>query len=495
MVDGVRKTFGGIHAVADVSFAVRPGEVVAIAGENGAGKSTLNKLITGQLTPDAGEVLIDGSHHPRSPAHARRLGVTAVYQEFSLFPHLTVTENVFLFGRRRTGRKLHTKAAAARACAELLERVPGSFGPGTLVSDLSPAEQQLVEVVKALAQDPAVLILDEPTASLNLAERERIHAIVRSLSSQGMSVLYITHHLDEIFELTDRTVVLRDGRLIADVATAELDRRRLEELMVGRTVQAVERPPQPSGEVKLEVRDVVSVRRGAAHPISLDIRAGEIFGLAGLVGSGRTELAHAIVGDGTNSGFVAVDGREIKRRSPSAAKKRGLAFLTEDRRNEGLFLDRSISDNLTVTSLGAVARSPLRILSRRAERRLVEAAIDQLGVRGSADSSKVARSLSGGNQQKLVIGKWLATEPEVFILDEPTRGIDVGAKAEVHQLVLDLAARGKGVLLISSDLPEVLGLSHRVGVMHKGRLAAVLSAEEAEPARVIRYATGGGEGR
>lgn len=488
VLTGCSKAFGGVQAVKDLSFAVKAGEVVALVGENGAGKSTTKNLITGQIRPDSGSIEVAGSQ-PHDPVHTRDLGVLAVHQEFSLFPTLSVADNVFLFGKRRTGPALRTRAKAEAECNRLLEKVGADFHPADLVSQLSPAQQQLVEVVKALAQDPVFLILDEPTASLNLAEREHIHEIVRDLQARGVAILYITHHLEEVFELTSRTIVMRDGQLVADCPTNELNRRDLEELMVGREVGEVQRPAPPtSDEVKLRAIDIMGP--GLAEPISFELRAGEVLGFAGLVGSGRTELAQAIFGMVPATGVIEIAGERLERRTPALMKRNGLAFVTEDRRHEGLFLDRSIRENLSVATLGQLSRTFLRLVSRRREAMQGTGLINDLRVRGAA-LERPSRSLSGGNQQKLVIGKWLPADPEVIILDEPTRGIDVGAKAEVHALICRLTESGKAVLVISSDMPEVLGLSHRVGVMHKGRLVKVLDADEADPRTVIGLATGG----
>ena len=491
----VSKSFGGIRALSGVSFAVQPAEVVALAGENGAGKSTIKNLVTGLLAPSAGTVtLVDGSS-PRSPLHSRSLGVIAVHQEFSLFPDLTVTENVFLFNRRGRGPRFASGGEARAACEELLTEIGAHFGPDDQVADLSPAEQQLVEVSKAVAQDPRLLILDEPTASLNISEQEQVHAVVRRLVQRGVGIVYISHHLEEILQLSDRTVVLRDGALVADVPTSELTRPELERLMVGRFVEEISAPNPPHSEVEMDQPPVLEVRGitdGEGYsPVDFSIQAGAVFGLAGLIGSGRTEIADSIFGLRDGGGRVVVDGRAVENRDPRNCKARGISFVTEDRRNEGLFLDRSIAENVSVTLLQKVSLGPLRSLTNTSMIAFGRDVVDGLGVRGAHNLRKPARSLSGGNQQKLVVGKWLATKPRVFILDEPTRGIDVGAKAEVHDLVRELAEAGNAVLLISSDLPEVLGISHRIGVMHQGRLTAVLDRDQADPTRVIRLATGG----
>lgn len=485
-VSHVSKSFGGVQAVSDVSMSVGKGEVVALVGENGAGKSTLKNMVVGQVRPDRGTIEIGGAH-VRDGVSARRLGIVAVHQELSLFPALTVWENVFLFGLGKDRRRGSGKAQARDRTRELLRQVGARFGVDDYAADLSPAEQQLVEVVKAIAQRPRVLVLDEPTSSLNLDEQERIHQTVRTLSGQGVGIIYVTHHLDEVFELTSSTVIMRDGSQVWSGPTSALDRRTIEHHMIGREVAAIARPPRPTTtDVALELRDLTAPK--LAEPVSLTIGAGEVLGLAGLMGSGRTELAKSLYGIGEHGGQVLLGGRPLARRSPRACREVGIAFITEDRRDEGLYLDRPIRDNVSVASLGRL--TSFGFLRPARERALVTGAMSGLRVKAAGQLAP-ARSLSGGNQQKLVLGKWLAVDARVLIFDEPTRGIDVGAKAEVHSLIAELAAAGKAILLISSDLPEVLGLSHRIGVMWDGHLRCVLDAAAATPSRVIRLMTGG----
>ena len=373
----------------------------------------------------------------------------------------------------------------------LLERLGADFEPDTPVAALSLAQRQLVEIAKALAADPRAIVFDEPTASLNLAERELIMQIVEQLRTDGVAVIYITHYLEEIARLSQRVVVMRDGRVVADRPTAELDRPTLESLMVGRELaQGYPELPEPGAGVALAVRELGD--GGRVSGVSFTIAEGEIFGLAGLMGSGRTEVARAVFGLSGKTGQVEVAGRELRRGDVRACIEAGIAFITEDRRNEGLFLERPIRESLSIVGLRTVTRS--RLLGRLdhgAERSLAGELAEK--VRLIARSGLEARggSLSGGNQQKIVLAKWLATRPRLIILDEPTRGIDVGAKAEIHRLLVELARSGTSILLISSEMEEVLGLSHRVGVMHDGRLAGVLGRSEATQEAVIRLATGG----
>ena len=490
-VDNVSKSFGGIAAVSGVSFTVSGGEVVALAGENGAGKSTIKNIIGGALRPDTGRVSFGGTSAVAGVAGAKHSGVATVHQETSLFPDLTAAENILIGRLRPPGRPTVRPGHLRRVAAPLLRRVGAGFGPEAIVRDLSAGQRQLVEIAKALATDPRAIVFDEPTASLNLAERELIMRIVEQLRADGVAVLYISHYLEEIARLSQRVVVLRDGHVVADRPTGELDRSTLESLMVGRELAHGYPPlPQPTSKVALSVRDLGDGARVAG--ISFDIAEGEIFGLAGLMGSGRTEVARAVFGLAGDIGRIEVDGQRLRRGDVRAAIRAGMAFVTEDRRHEGLFLDRPIRESLSVVGLDAVRRSRRTgWLDHGRERRMTEelAARVQLVARGGLGIN--GGSLSGGNQQKVVLGKWLVGSPRLIILDEPTRGIDVGAKAEIYRLLVDLARTGTSILLISSEMEEVLGLSHRVGVMHDGRLAGVLDRSQATQEAVIRLATGG----
>jgi len=490
-VGDVSKSFGGITAVDGVSFTVSSGEVVALVGENGAGKSTVKNIIAGILRPDSGHVSFGDTPAVDGPGRAKHSGVATVHQETSLFPDLTVAENILIDRLRSPGRATVRPGHLRRAAAPVLQRVGAGFGPEAIVRDLSAGQRQLVEIAKALAAGPRAIVFDEPTASLNLAERELIMRIVEQLRADGVAVLYISHYLEEIARLSQRVVVMRDGRVVADRPTSELDRPALESLMVGREL-ARGYPPLPRpGEAKtLSVRDLGD--GGRISGVSFDIAAGEIFGLAGLMGSGRTEVARAVFGLAGDVGRVEVNGRRLRRGSVRACIDAGMAFVTEDRRQEGLFLDRPIRESLSIVGLGSVSRSRRAgWLDTGAERRMAEELASKVRLVARSGLGADGGSLSGGNQQKVVLGKWLVRPPRLIILDEPTRGIDVGAKAEIYRLLVELARAGTSILLISSEMEEVLGLSHRVGVMHDGRLAGVLDRAKATQEAVIRLATGG----
>jgi ABC-type sugar transport system ATPase subunit len=490
-VGDVSKSFGGITAVDGVSFTVSSGEVVALVGENGAGKSTIKNIIGGTLRPDSGHVSFGGVPAIGGVGRTKHSGVATVHQETSLFPDLTVAENILIDRLRSPGRATVRPGHLRRAAVPVLRRVGAGFGPEAVVRDLSTGQRQLVEIAKALAADPRAIVFDEPTASLNLAERERIIRIVEQLRADGVAVLYISHYLEEIARLSQRVVVMRDGRVVADRPTGELDRAALETLMVGREL-ARGYPPlaPPRSATTLSVRDLGDGVRVSG--VSFDIAEGEIFGLAGLMGSGRTEVTRAIFGLAGDIGRIEVRGRPLRRGSVRACIEAGMAFVTEDRRHEGLFLDRPIRESLSIVDLDSVCR-PRRIgwLDRGHELRLTEELASKVHLVARGGLSADGGSLSGGNQQKVVLGKWLVRRPQLIILDEPTRGIDVGAKAEIYRLLVDLARAGSSILLISSELEEVLGLSHRVAVMHDGRLAGVLDRSQATQEAVIRLATGG----
>jgi ABC-type sugar transport system ATPase subunit len=489
-VDRVTKRFGGITAVNDVSFTVAPGEVVALVGENGAGKSTIKNLLAGIVRADSGSIFINGAEIAGDARHARQVGVATIHQELSLFPTMTVAENVLIASLGGRARGIVRSSTLHARVRPILERVGADFSPAAKLDALAPGQRQLVEIAKALALEPSVIVFDEPTASLGQVHREHIYAIVRQLAVDGAAVLYVSHHMHEIFDLSDRLIVLRDGNLVASSPTAELTRNQLESLMVGRELSGdMPRAAEPGGDVVLRVRNLDDGRRVTG--VSFDIRGGEIFGLAGLMGAGRTEVARAIFGVSRASGSIEIDGHAIHRMTPKRAIRAGMAFVTEDRRGEGLFIDRSIRENLSVVGLQDVRVRGVGWIRRRAESTKARKAGDrlQLTARGGLDAP--ARSLSGGNQQKVVLGKWLWRPRRLLIMDEPTRGIDVGAKDEIHRLLVDFAERGVAVLLISSELPEVLGLSHRIGVMHGGRLIDILERDEATPEKVIRLAAGG----
>ncbi|WP_406475939.1 sugar ABC transporter ATP-binding protein [Streptomyces platensis] len=490
-VEGVTKSFPGVRALDGVDLTLRAGEVHVLLGENGAGKSTLIKMLSGAHRPDEGRLLVDGDEATvRSAQDAERLGIATIYQEFNLVPGLTVAENIFLGRQPRTRLGLVDKKTMRARAAELLRRVRLDVSPNTPVAELGIARLQMVEIAKALSLDARVLIMDEPTAVLTSEEVETLFEIVRELRDAGVGIIFITHHLDEIGALGDRVTVLRDGRSVAEVP-ASTDEDELIRLMVGRDIaeQYPRRRPDEPGAPLLRVRGLT--RNGTtAGPvfegIGFEVRAGEVVGLAGLVGAGRTEVVRAVFGvDRYDAGTVEIDGKELARGDVRAAMRAGLGLVPEDRKGQGLVLDASLQDNLTLARLDRDTRGGL--VDRGAQRREAATAAERLKVRMSG-LGQSARTLSGGNQQKIVIGKWLLTDTRLLILDEPTRGIDVGAKVEIYQLINELTAAGRAVLMISSDLPEVLGMSDRVLVMSQGRLAGELSAEEATQDAVMELA-------
>ncbi len=485
---GVSKAFGAVRALRDVSLDLYAGEAHALAGENGAGKSTLVKILAGVHRPDTGQVLLDGEPVEfGNPADAQRAGVAVIYQEPTMFPDLSVAENIFIGRRpRSTLGRIDRGAMRARA-AELFAGLGVALDPEQPARGLSIADQQLVEIAKALSRDARVLVMDEPTAALSGNEVARLFNVVKALREQGCAVLFISHRLDEIFELCQRVTTLRDGAWIAGEPVAGLTHEHLIRRMVGRDLDTLY-PKQETevGEVALKVDRLT--REGVFTDVSFEVRRGEIVALAGLVGAGRSEVARAIFGvDRWDAGTVEVNGKRLPAASPTAAMSAGLALVPEDRRQQGLVMDHSIERNIGITGLRALRRGP--VISRAAERdRARDWAIRlQLKFNRLSDAANV---LSGGNQQKVVLGKWLSTGPDVLIIDEPTRGIDVGTKAEVHRLLSQLAADGLAVLMISSDLPEVLGMADRVLVMQEGRLVAEIPRERATEESVMSAATG-----
>jgi rhamnose transport system ATP-binding protein len=485
---GARKTFGAVVALSSGSVRLRAGEINALVGENGAGKSTMVKILAGVHQPDSGDFLFDG--HPivfRSPAESKAAGVSVIYQEPTLFPDLTVAENIFI-GRQPTTRFGFIDRAAMRADARaLFERLGVPIDPDRVAEGLSIADQQIIEIAKAISLDAKVLIMDEPTAALSGVEVERLFGVARALRDRGSAIMFISHRFDEVFGLSDRITVMRDGAFISEHTTSEVTTPEIVRAMVGRDVDQLF-PKQEARIGDTVVRVDGLTRAGVFHDVSFEVRAGEIVGLAGLVGAGRTEVARALFGiDRYDAGSVTVGGRRLAPRDPMASIKAGIGFVPEDRRKQGLVMDMSVSRNTTLTLRATLSR--LGLVSARRER---EAAADwsrRLQVKTGSQELPVS-TLSGGNQQKVVLAKWLATDPTFLIVDEPTRGIDVGTKSEVHRLISDLAGRGIAVLMISSELPEVLGMADRVLVMREGRLTASLDRSEADPETVMNAATG-----
>ncbi len=483
VVTGIEKSFPGVRALSGVSFEVAPGEVHALLGENGAGKSTLIKIISGVYQPDAGVMHVGGRPlRFSSPDDARHAGIATIYQELLLFRDLSVAENIFMgHAPRSRGGWLDWKTMAARTEALLASLEITDLAPRRIVGSLSVGNRQRVEILRALSQEARFLIMDEPTAALTEYDVRRLFDLVRRLKSRGVGIVYISHRMDEIFQIADRVTVLRDGAHVGTRKVTETSSAELVQMMVGRQIENLfPKVAAPIGLPVLEVRDLV--RRPLTRGISLTVRAGEIVGLAGLVGSGRSELAQTIFGvTPAESGQVTMSGKPVQIRSAAGARSLGIAYVPEDRATQGLVRPMTVRENFSLASLAKVAR--FGFIDRAAERRMAEAGVNRFRVRtGSLD--QVVGRLSGGNQQKIVLGKWLANQPKLLILDEPTRGIDVGAKAEIHRLMCALAAQGLAILMISSELPEVLGMSDRVLVMREGRLVAEFARAEATPEAV-----------
>jgi ABC-type sugar transport system ATPase subunit len=489
---GISKRFGGIQALADVDLTLHAGEVMALAGENGAGKSTLIKILAGAYQRDAGEIRIDGQPvEMHDPAAAERLGIAVIYQEFNLTPNQTVAENVFLRDpQRRAGLlgrlNLVDRAARRQATAALLEQVGSAVDPDTRVSELSVAHQQLTEIAKALALNARILIMDEPTSTLPDDEVETLFHIVKQLQERGIAIVFVSHRLEETRRIADRVTILRDGRNAGDGLVSEMSDGEIISRMVGRAIDVLfpKTETQP-GEAVLSVRGLT--RTGVLKDVSFDLRRGEVLGLSGLVGAGRTEIARCIFGaDHVDSGTITLDGRPVVVRSPEHAVRLGIGYVPEDRKRQGLFQEMTIRDNIAMSVLHQMTRGG--IVDRRAVDEVVTSYRDRLQVR-PPDLSVLVSRLSGGNQQKVALAKWLALRPKVLILDEPTRGIDVGAKAEVHALIDQLAHEGIGVILISSELPEVLNMSDRILVVAEGEIVGELSREEATQERCLELAS------
>ncbi len=487
----ITKTYPGVTALDGVSLSVRPGEVVGLIGENGAGKSTLMKVLGGVTTPTTGHLLVDGAKKSSlSVSGAIDAGIAFVHQELNLFENLDAAANLFIGREPRHGWPVSLiDRRRLRADAEpILKRLKVDFGPDTMVGDMSIAQRQLLEIAKALSLNSRLVIMDEPTSSLTLTETERLMHVIAALKADGVSVIFISHRLNELAACADRVVVLRDGRVVGHLRKDEIDHDHMIRLMIGRDLKSLYTPPAAkAGNSVLEVTDATT----QAYPhrkVSIDLLAGEILGLAGLVGSGRTELARAVFGvDRLLGGSVRMAGEPIVVHTPGEAIERGIYLVPEDRKQSGLLLDFSITDNVSLPDLASYARAAL--VSRRREKANAETQRQRLGIRAPDVETRVG-TLSGGNQQKVVLAKWLSMRPRVMIFDEPTRGVDVGAKKEIYEMLRQLADSGVAILMISSDMEEVIGVSDRIAVMHEGMISGFLERKDFSEHNVLQLAVG-----
>ncbi|MEG4348931.1 sugar ABC transporter ATP-binding protein [Microcoleus sp. LAD1_D3] len=495
-MQGIKKTFNGFIALHDVNITVYPGEVHALMGENGAGKSTLMKILAGAYIADAGEIRIDGKAVKMTdPAQARNLGIAIIYQELNLAPNLTVAENIFMGSELKKGGTFLDQDEMRRRAAEVLKNLDANFEAGDLVSTLSIAEQQQVEIARALKDNSRILVMDEPTAALSDRETDKLFEVVRRLRNEGIAIIYISHRMAEIYALADRVSVIRDGGYIGSLEKHEISAERLVEMMVGRSLQDLyENKHQITpGAVVLEVTNLSDGHK-KVKSASFQLHAGEILGLAGLVGAGRTELARLIFGaDRKTGGEVKLENRPLNLSTPNEAMAAGIAYVPEDRKALGLFLEASSGENITMNVLDREAKAG--IINSNFLLKIVNDAINNLQIRLASPSIR-AMDLSGGNQQKLLLARWLAINPKVLLLDEPTRGVDIGAKSEIYRIISDLAAKGVAILMISSELPEIVGMSDRVLVMRAGSLVGEVggsTGEKITQENIMAYATGAKE--
>jgi ribose transport system ATP-binding protein len=489
-MEGIYKSFPGVQALSDAKFDLRRGEVHALVGENGAGKSTLMKILGGIYYKDAGHIYLDGEEVDiQSPRMAQHLGISIVHQELNLMPHLTVAQNIFI------GREPRAKISFVvddkttnQKTEQLFEMLNLKLDPNTKVSDLTVAKQQMVEIAKALSFNAKILVMDEPTAALTDTEIEELFTVIRQLREKGVGIIHISHRLEELKQISDRVTVMRDGKYIDTLLTQEAPIGNIISLMVGRIIyeSAPELPSDPNREVVLEVRNL---NRGRAlRDVSFDLKKGEILGLAGLIGAGRTEVARAIFGADTyDSGEIYIKGQKTHIKNPGDAVTHGIGYLSEDRKRYGLTLGMDVKDNVAMAAM----KKFLRWLGWMDVKKTVlrgQEVVKALNIKTPSLEQKV-KFLSGGNQQKVVIGKWLTADTDILIFDEPTRGIDVGAKSEIYRLLNDLAQQGKSIIMISSELPEIVRMSHRVVVMCEGRVTGILDANEASQENIMKYAT------
>jgi len=486
---GISKSFPGVHALSDVSIRLTRGEVHVIVGENGAGKSTLIKILSGVYRADGGEILIDGQKVAiDNPQRALKLGVSVIYQELNLNPHMSIYENIFLGRERTMAFGVLRRGRTIEESRELLEKVGIKASPRVLVRNLGIAQKQMVEIAKAMSLNARIIVFDEPTSTLSHAETSRLFSLIRDLKASGCGIIYISHRLEEIFKIGDRCTVLRDGRFVGTRAIAAMSIPELISLMVGRELDPAAQRTERFATERVALRVEGLCYKDVLKDVSFDLRQGEILGLSGLVGSGRTELAKCIIGDlRKTSGSIALDGRPVNLSSVTQALSHGIAYVSEDRKKEGLFFQHSVSTNMTIASIRQMVKNGF--ISRRLERDSCVATRERLRIKMPGLKTQV-KNLSGGNQQKVVIAKWLLTKARIFIFDEPTRGIDVGAKAEIHRIMIELLKGGAAVIMISSEIPEILALSDRILILRLGHTQALLENRGLTQEDVLGFAMG-----
>ena len=486
---GIDKSFGGNAVLKNAGFLLDDGEVHALMGENGAGKSTLMKILTGVYTKDAGQVIVDGKEVCyNNPQEAEKAGIVFIHQELNVLFDLTVEENMFLGKEIKKAFGICDRKAMRKRVQEILDMLGVDIDPTQRMDELSIGQQQMIEIAKALMVDAKVLIMDEPTAALTQSETEVLFKVVNSLRKKGVSIVYISHRMEEIFELCDRITILRDGTYIDTKRIADIDMNDIVKMMIGREIG--ERYPVRNskiGDVAFEVKNLNCP--GAFENVSFEVRAGEVLGVSGLMGAGRTEIMQAIFGNMPNvTGQLLLDGKEIKNKNPQQAIQNGIGFITEDRKVEGLMLEESIMKNISLANLGRISNGG--VINKKKEQELVNKGIEELRIRCFGPQHE-CNNLSGGNQQKVIFAKWIYTNPKVLILDEPTRGVDIGAKKEIYNIINELAAKGVAIIMVSSELPEVLGMSDRVMVVREGEVRGILNKEEANQESIMTLATGG----
>ncbi len=486
---GIDKSFGGNAVLKNAGFLLDHGEIHALMGENGAGKSTLMKILTGVYTRDAGTVIVDGEEvHYKNLQEAEKAGIVFIHQELNVMFDLTVEENMFMGKEIKKAFGICDKKAMRAEVKKVLDRLGVSIDPGKRMNELSIGQQQMIEIAKALMLDAKVIIMDEPTTALTQSETDVLFEVVNRLREKGVSIVYISHRMEEIFQLCDRITVLRDGAYIGTKKISEVDMNDVVRMMIGREIG--ERYPSRNneiGDVVLEVKDLNCP--GVFKNVNLEVRAGEVLGVSGLMGAGRTEIMQAIFGNMPNvSGQIFMNGKEIKNKTPEMAKKNGIGFITEDRKVQGLLLEDSILKNISIANLDKISKNG--VLQKKAEDELIQKGIEELHIK-CFGPEHACINLSGGNQQKVVFAKWIYTEPKVLILDEPTKGVDIGAKKEIYSIINELAAKGVAIIMVSSELPEVLGMSDRIMIVREGLVRGILSKEEANQENIMILATGG----